>query len=234
MTMTLQDLFLTEDNGDMLPGELQETLEARWSRVRHDLTGQGFMLDASTIDELWNPWFHLIEEHYDPSRVRLTSTDRRRLGRLQRALTETLKALGPDLRETAHCIGGWVEGTLIPHCGDLASWTSATALIKMEIADRLNEPTRHPGRPRDRILRRFAVDVGCVLADADEPVRASRRGLFAKVLSRLITEAELPLPREVFRMVSEAVKALPKERRRRGEDKARFAEIRRIPSNLRA
>ena len=229
MTMSLRNLFLTEDDGDLLDGELDETLKAQWSRLCHDLTGRGFLLEASTIDALLDPWFSLVSDHYDPwLSARITSNDRRRLGRMRRALQEAIKVVGPDPRATAHQIGGWVEG----HFGDLQSWIETSMLIEMEITHRLNEPRRLPGRPRDKALRRLAMNVACALADADEPVKASRGGLFAKVLSRLITEAELPVPRDLFRAISATVKALPTERRWRKEAAKRFAEFkeRRTPA----
>ena len=68
--MSLRDLYVADDAREILDHELDEELKARWSRLCRDLMGQGFMLEASTTHALWNPWFFLVDAHYDPSRPR--------------------------------------------------------------------------------------------------------------------------------------------------------------------
>ncbi len=154
-----------------------------------------------------------------PSKV-----ERLRLQRIARALDAFVAACGPDVEATQRLIGQWAALGYL-HDFTLVELVGAMCDLSHDISSRLSEPRRPRHRPKDSIFQDFCCGVVMALARAREPVPPSRGGAVDRIIRTLLRVAQQPVPVDLRREVSHAVRRYPAEVRRLKRAEAAFNEF---------
>lgn len=213
-----------------LQGELRRIEDMRWesffpsrlvAEIEENLACISVEEQPQLLDALWVSVKTLIERR-DAAAQRgepvLSVTQRLRLRGVASKAFEFVRTCEP-IKDTQTLIGGWAAGGILNGL-TLEQLVQAVGVLTTAISTRLSQAgsPRDAHRPPDNAFHEFCVDVAVALAEAGEPVKTSRTGSMARVLTTLLSASGQRVPVDLLRHIKKAATTLASERRRRRRD----------------